>query len=569
MRCTRICLLALAAAWLGGCSSTHRPPDSISGLVRDDSGPLAGATVRVRATDWMATSDQQGRFTLRGVSSDEPLLITAWATGYYIGGGDRPYRAGEDAVEVVLTRHASEDHADYRWVSAFRQPGVESGNCVQCHASSSETSTQGAPTVSGRSGWLPFDEWIQDAHGLSTQNPRFMSMYLGQDLQGRRSPPTDYGYSRDYGRFPLRPDPGRPYFGPGYRLDYPDSAGNCAACHAPTAAVQDPYGTDPSQVGDVGAEGAACDFCHKIWDVRLNPATGLPYPNMPGVLSFEFRRPPPGHQFFAGPLDDVAPGEDTYSPLQTQSHFCAPCHYGVFWGTLVYNSFGEWLDSPYSDPESGKTCQDCHMPSSGIDHFARLDKGGLVRRPETIASHLMPGASDPGLLQHSVTMQVEAQRVDGTVAIGVTITNDLTGHAVPTDSPLRHMILVVEATSGTGESLKLLDGPRLPAWCGIGDPSRGYLAGQPGRAYARVLQEKWTEVAPTGAYWNPTRVISDNRLAPYASDATRYVFEDPGAGSPLSLEVRLLFRRAFIGLMDQKSWEVPDIVMEEEQISFE
>jgi hypothetical protein len=64
---------------------------------------------------------------------------------------------------------------------------------------------------------------------------------------------------------------------------------------------------------------------------------------MPGVLSFEFRRPPDDHQFFAGPYDDVGfvGSEDTYSSLQTESALCAPCHFGTFWDTTIYNSFGE------------------------------------------------------------------------------------------------------------------------------------------------------------------------------------------------------------------------------------
>lgn len=73
----------------------------------------------------------------------------------------------------------------------------------------------------------------------------------------------------------------------------------------------------------------------------MNSSTGRPQENMAGVLSFEFRRPPEGHQFFAGPYDDVAPGEDFFSPVQRQSQYCAPCHFGSFWGTQIYNSFGE------------------------------------------------------------------------------------------------------------------------------------------------------------------------------------------------------------------------------------
>jgi hypothetical protein len=115
--------------------------------------------------------------------------------------------------------------------------------------------------------------------------------------------------------------------------------------------------------------------------------------NMPGVLSYEFRRPPEGHQFFSGPYDDVAPFEDTYSPIQRESQFCAPCHFGVFWDTQIYNSFGEWLASPYSNADTGKTCQDCHMPPGKVDHFARYSVGGMQRDPMTIFSHLMPGST--------------------------------------------------------------------------------------------------------------------------------------------------------------------------------
>ena len=45
-------------------------------------------------------------------------------------------------------------------------------------------------------------------------------------------------------------------------------------------------------------------------------------------------------------------------PLIEESQFCAPCHFGVFWDALIYNSFGEWLESSYSDPsfENAKTC---------------------------------------------------------------------------------------------------------------------------------------------------------------------------------------------------------------------
>jgi hypothetical protein len=393
-------------------------------------------------------------------------------------------------------------------------------------------------------------------------------MYTGQDVDGNQSPQTRYGYSRDYGSFPLRPDPAKPYYGPGYKLDFPETAGNCAACHTPAASVNDPYGVDPTSLTGVALEGISCDFCHKIWDVRLDSASGLPYANMPGVLSFEFRRPPDGHQFFAGPYDDVAPGEDTLVPLYRQSEYCAPCHFGVFWDTVIYNSFGEWLESPYSDSETGKTCQDCHMPPLGGHQFATTEAGGQVRDPSTIFSHRMPGAADEELLRNALTMNVDARHEDNQIIVEVELINDKTGHHVPTDSPLRHLILLVQVTDENGEKLEQIEGPTIPEWGGVGEYEDGYYAAAPGTAYAKILQELWTEVTPTGAYWNPTRIVSDNRIPAMGSDVTIYTFQlsEFSESAEFTATAKLLYRRAFIELIAQKGWSVADMVIAQESI---
>jgi hypothetical protein len=145
--------------------------------------------------------------------------------------------------------------------------------------------------------------------------------------------------------------------------------------------------------------------------------------------------------------------------------------------------------------------------------------------------------------------------------VQVDVTNDKTGHHVPTDFPGRHLILLVQATGGQGRALPLRDGSTVPEWGGVGDASQGYYAGLPGKAYAKVLEDLWTGLSPTMAYWNPTRVLSDNRLAAFETDTSTYVFAAPGEGEVV-VEVTLIFRRAFIDVMDWKDWDTPDIVME-------
>ncbi len=522
--------------------SPPRSP-SITGLIYDAKGPVAGATVRIRATDNKTTSAADGSFTLAGLTATDPVSVTAWAEGYFVGWTSSA--PGPEPITITLTPYYTTDNADYTWFSLEAAEGSKTcGHCMPSYA-----------------------EWQADAHAQSAVNPRFLTMYNGTDVHGNRSPLTRYASTRDYGDFPLRPDLSQPYFGPGYKLDFPYTAGNCATCHVPAQAAKPgkAYAADPNQAAGIETEGVFCEFCHKIGDVTLNPATGLPYPNRPGVLSLRLHRPEEGQQLFFGSFDDVT-RRVSYLPLEEESAFCAPCHYGVFWDVVIYDSYGEWLRSPYSDPETGQTCQDCHMPLAGYDYFVFPESGGLRRDPHRILSHKMTGAMDEEFLRNAVTMTATARRQEDSIIAQVSITNDQTGHHVPTDSPLRHLILLVQATDEQGQPLPLQNGPTVPEWGGIGEPQKGYYAGLPGKAFAKVLMEWWTELSPSGAYWNPTSVVSDNRIAAFQTDTSTYTFTAPQEGES-TIEVTLLFRRAFKELMDQKGWNVPDIVMERSELT--
>lgn len=531
-------------------SPTTTPEENlIAGLIVDPQGaPLPGATVRIQATVNETQADEKGRFVLTGLEEGMPVTVSAWAEGYYCAKSEGVVPPA-DGILLTLHPYQTIDNPDYQWV-----PPIGNNSCYSCKPGVTQV-------------WLE-----NDAHARSATNPRFLTMYNGTDVDGNQSPLTRFVYRRDYGTFPLRPDPSQPYYGPGYKLDFSQTAGNCAACHTPGPAIGAAYAVDPNTVGGADTFGIHCDFCHKIADSTLDPATSLPYPNMPGVLSMDFRRPftedTEQYQLFFGTFDDDnVPEEDTYLPLIEESAFCAPCHFGVFWDTVVYNSYGEWLDSPYSDPvfEGARTCQQCHMPAPTLLNGQAITNvapsaGGVARDPLTIHAHTFPGAGSEPLLQNALTMTMAVSREEGLILVDVTITNDQTGHHVPTDSPLRQMILLVQAKGSDDETLELLDGPVIPEWGGVGNPDAGYYAGLPGKIYAKTLMELWTEVSPTGAYWNPTRVVSDNRLAAFSSDISQYVFEAPKGEAKIG--VTLLLRRAFIELMDQKGWDVPDIVME-------
>jgi hypothetical protein len=205
------------------------------------------------------------------------------------------------------------------------------------------------------------------------------------------------------------------------------------------------------------------------------------------------------------------------------------------------------------------------MPRGASTHFVRSEKGGLERDPSSLSSHKMLGITDEAFMRSAVTVSGAAHREGSSVVVTVRIINDRTGHHVPTDSPLRHLILLVRATGADGQALAQTDGPTVPEWGGVGDPADGYLAGLAGTAYAKVLQEFRSQLSPTGAYWNPTRIVSDNRIPALGTDTTRYSFDARESGA-VTVDVTLLFRRAFVELAGQKGWPNGDLVMHHESI---
>ncbi len=571
-----VSLILIACSGKPGASNAQVAPipAAISGRVLDSDGSaVAGAIVQIKGTPNKATTGADGGFTLsgQGLGGSKKVTLTAWSAGHFVGFTDldpkQPsWQAGGSGIKIALKPLYTTDNNKYTW---FEYEGIKgSASCAICHRES--------------------PEWNQDAHSQSAKNIRFISMYEGTNAQGQTGQDSKMGTD---GKI-LPPDPSLPYYGPGYKLDNPSRTGNCASCHTPIAStipnqvncawsgchnditIEHANGVIDKAVSPValaGKEGITCEFCHKISEVILDPKTKLPLPDMPGILSVKLARPPDGQQVFFGTVIDMN-RRVSYLPLEAKSEFCAPCHYGVFGGvvgsgevtggTLIYNSYGEWLNSPYSDPKTGKTCQECHMPADpSVNYTVFPEKGGITRDYTAFHSHTMPGAYDPTLLKYAVTMKSSATHSGDQLTVNVSINNDKTGHDVPTDEPMRSMMLVVQVLDTNGKSVTLSQGPALPVWT-------GNYSGQPGKAFAKILQDQYTGETPSAAYWRPVTIVEDTRIAPYATDSSQYTFSLP-AGSSAKVKVTLIFRRAFQTLAQQKGWNDPDITMSENLIQVE
>ena len=478
----------------------------ITGSVLGNDGPVPGAHVRVRATENLVFSGNQGEFSLGGLTDGEEIEITAWSEGYYVASTLVTPPASN--VQLILRRYHTSDNAAYTWTSP--EAGTSEKACGNCH-----------PAI------LP--QWEGNAHSGAISNPRFYSLYNGTDTSGTLT------------------------VLPGYLDDFPGTAGSCASCHAPGAAVDGYLTTNMNDVrGDLTA-GIHCDYCHKVGGVFQDLASGSLYPNSPGVVSQQILRPPEGDDIFFGPYDDI-PDPDTYLPLFSESLYCAPCHQFSFWGTPIYESFNEWLESPYA--QAGITCQACHMPPTGDTHFVPPESGGLPHPPESIPSHLQLGAASQDLLQNTVEMAADIRQVGGRIIVGVEITNTQAGHHVPTDHPGRHLLLSIKLEDEYGLPPAQLTGSSIAGW-------GGDLAGEPGKTYAKLLRDVESGDFPVISYWKRTQLVSDNRIPAGESDLSVFSFAVPPAGESVEITVTLRFRRLFMGEMQSRGWDTPDVIMEE------
>ncbi len=547
--------------------SPMRLPTTVTGKVVGPAGPVANAIVQLQGTSNRTTSADDGTFRLHGegLGGNTAITVTAWAQDHYIGMTRVDQSTSATPVEIALQPLFDRDNHEYTWFEFAGKTGAES--CASCHRE--------------------YNEWKADSHSQSAFNPRFLNLYRGTDSKNRKGQPTILIAEGKA----LPPDPALPDYGPGFKLDNGDRAGNCSTCHTPMAAKIETKngcawsgchstqtadraeaakavaysirGVSPIGMAGVAEEGVGCEFCHVVKDVRVDPNTQLPFADAPGILSMELRRPPAGHKVFFGTITDANRVEVTYSPLMATSQFCAACHYGVMGGVVsnmkmtggvtIYNSYGEWLESPYSDPKSGKSCQDCHMPATESASVLP-EHGGVARPGYAYHDHNMTGTDSPTLMLNALDLKGEAVRADGGLRVTVSVANNKTGHAVPTDSPIRSVMLVVEAFDAAGQALALREGPQLPEWS-------GNYAGRGGRGYAKILKDLWTGEVPTAAYWRQVALVEDTRLFPLKTDASAYVFDAPVGA--VTVKIKLIYRPAFYKLAQQKGWPDEDQVMNE------
>ena len=172
--------------------------------------------------------------------------------------------------------------------------------------------------------------------------------------------------------------------------------------------------------------------------------------------------------------------------------------------------------------------------------------GGIERDPSTLPGHtLMPGGHR-AMLQACIDLTAECRAEEDAYRLSLQLLAHDVGHHVPTGFIDHHLILVVEATGGSGEAIEI-QGPRLPA-------AAGDFAGRAGELLAkRLISADGQSPVPS---WRAGGTIRDNRLEPGEPRTIR--FKIPR--SARRVRARLLYRRFWHATAVEKGW--PDQTLE-------
>jgi len=274
----------------------------------------------------------------------------------------------------------------------------------------------------------------------------------------------------------------------------------CLVCHAPGVA----YLHDSKWEKKTSWEGITCDFCHSVRSIKAG--TDRPFVIEPGRVK-------------TGPLKGAKPTvhDAAYSEAYTSSALCAPCHqYANGRKFDVLTTYAEWQASAY--PAKGVTCQSCHMRATG----GRIVDPKVARVASTsINTHEMPGGHSVPELNRALQASIAAERKGDVVNVTVQVTNRGAGHRLPTGSPLRSIVMVVEADNGIGRRESAT------------------------RTYGRVVvdangQDLDDEAA---VFQRAATTVSDSRLAPGERRVERFAFAMPPS-APARALVRFYYRYA-------------------------
>ncbi len=265
----------------------------------------------------------------------------------------------------------------------------------------------------------------------------------------------------------------------------------CTRCHAPLGHFNahhlgaDLYSVMEMETDSLALDGVSCTLCHQITAETLGANSGMLLIGENKTIWGPFADP------FQTPMINFTGYTPNHGNHISSSALCGSCH------TLITNSvdldgiptgntfveqsiFQEWKNSQY--PESGQTCQSCHIPT--IDDIVKVSsRPPWLEGRSPFGKHHLAGANifmqtifknnidllgitadvihfdstisrtSYLLSQKSIKLEIsEISRTADTLFASVNLEN-LTGHKLPTGFPSRRMFMEILGTNEDGDTL--------------------------------------------------------------------------------------------------------------------
>ncbi len=219
--------------------------------------------------------------------------------------------------------------------------------------------------------------------------------------------------------------------------------GACSPCHSPIGLRSGDIEWGPLDMDalePITREGIGCDACHTITGLSRLSNAGMQL--SPSDIKHGTIKDPVSNGFH----------ESQYNDLYASSEYCGSCHdFVTDAGLPLEIVFQEWREAGFA--MTGKTCNDCHMET----YTGQAAVGGPER---TLHRHDFIGAdiamidfpNKPQqlakvteMLQNALTLSVSGDSLADrrfTYYLNVDITNDKTGHNVPSGVPFNRQLWV-------------------------------------------------------------------------------------------------------------------------------